>query len=101
MDLSLVNLLEVIYQSIIMMYVIIMIIIMIFEIYIRVTRTCYKAFAWNVVINFVNISFLSIFYYRIDNFFLSENIVAFLYIVLIYYFMRNLINELLLRYFKK
>jgi hypothetical protein len=101
MNLSLVNLLEAVYQSIIVMYVIIMMIIMIFEIYIRITRTCYKAFAWNVVVNFVNISFLSIFYYRIDNFFLSESIVAFLYIVLVFYFMRSFINELLLRYLKK
>jgi hypothetical protein len=101
MDLSLANLLEVVYRSIIIMYVIFMIIFMIFEIYIRVTRTCYKNFAWNVIVNFVNISFLSIFYYRINNFFLSESIVAFLYIVLIFHFTRSFINELLLRYLKK
>jgi hypothetical protein len=101
MDTILADLIEIVYQSIIMMYVVFMIIFIIFEIYIRVTRACYKPFAWNVIINFVNIGFLSLFFYRVYNFSLSESIVAFLYIVLIFQFVRSLINELLLRYLKK
>jgi hypothetical protein len=97
-DPSIVNLLEIVYRSIIMMYVAFMVIFMIFEIYIRVVHTCYKPFAWNIIINFVNIGFLSIFFYR--SFLLSESIVAFLYIVLIFHFARSFINELLLRYLK-
>jgi hypothetical protein len=101
MNIIFADFLENIYQSILIIYASFMIVFIIFETYIRVSRTCYKPFAWNVIVYFANIGFLSIFLCQFYNVFLSKSIVLFIYILLIFHFARSLINELLIRYFKK
>ncbi|GMA99484.1 hypothetical protein PIPA1_22840 [Pelosinus sp. IPA-1] len=55
MDVDALKLFESAYQSIIMSYVWFYIAFIIVETYIRITRTRYKPFAWNLIINFTNI----------------------------------------------
>ncbi len=86
------------YNSIIMCYIEFYIVFILIEIYVRVTLTCYKPFAWNVIMNIGNICFLSLFLSQTYPSRLTESINA-LYAVLIAHFVRSLINELLSRYF--
>ena len=90
--------LNIAYKSIIMCYIELCIVFIIIEIYVRVTLTYYKPFAWNIIMNIGNICFLSLFLYQIYFSHLTDSIIA-LYVVLIAHFVRNLINELLSRYF--
>jgi hypothetical protein len=95
---ELIDLLDSAYTSMIMCYIELYIVFIIIEIYVRVTLSCYKPFAWNVIMNIVNICFLSFFLYQIYLSHLRESIIA-LYVVIIAYFVRSLISELLSRYF--
>lgn len=101
LDVDALELLEGAYRSIIMSYVWFYIAFIIFEAYIRTTRTCYKPFAWNVIMNFTNICYLSFFLFQCYLSFFTESLIIFLYIVLIAYFVRNLINGVLDRVLSK
>lgn len=92
MDLNTLFLLDSAYKSMIMSYVEFYFVFIVIEAYIRITRTCYKPFAWNVIMHFGNIGFLSLFLYRIYLSHLTESIIAFLYVALIAYFVRSLIE---------
>lgn len=101
MDQDTLYLLDSAYKLIITSYAAFYLVFIVTEACIRLTRRCYKPFAWNVIILFVNICFLSMFLFQIYLSIFTESMISFLYVVLIAYCVRSLINELLDRYLPK
>ena len=95
MDLDTIELLERTYNLLINLYIGFCIIFITTEIYVRITNRCYRPFVWDFMINIANIGFLGMFLFEIYMSFLTESMITFLYIILIIYFLRNLINGVL------
>lgn len=95
MELDSLEIVEDAYKIINLIYIVFCLLFMVTEIYVRTNRTCYRPFAWNLIIDFTTINLLGMFAFLMYTSCMSTEMVTFIYIVLIIYFLRKFINGIL------